>query len=108
MGNGIRKLMERAIPGGETHPEFETIFETFKEYYTAHCRIKTKAYPGIEEMLKTLKDKNVKMAIVSNKNMDAVVSWGFRGREYLEKLGASCIIDQPEELISMLEIAKEK
>ena len=175
VGNGIRKLMERAIPGGETHPEFETIFEPFKEYYTAHCRIKTKAYPGIEEMLKTLKDKTVKMAIVSNKNMDAVrelneiyfseyislavgdtagvrrkpypdsvlhamqlldsrkehtvyvgdsevdketaenagmdyvlVSWGFRGREYLEKLGASCIIDRPEELISMLEIAKEK
>lgn len=54
-------------------------------------------------------DSEVDKETAENAGMDYVlVSWGFRGREYLEKLGASCIIDRPEELISMLEIAKEK
>lgn len=72
VGNGIRKLVERAVPMGEKHPEFENIFETYKSYYTKHCRIKTRAYPEIEELLSELVKKNCKMAIVSNKNMDAV------------------------------------
>lgn len=72
VGNGIRKLMERAVPMGTEHPEFENIFETFKAYYTKHCQIKTRAYPEIEELLSELVKRKYKMAIVSNKNMDAV------------------------------------
>lgn len=72
VGNGIRKLMERAVPQGEKNPLFEEIFAYFKEYYTGHCRIKTDLYPGIREMLAKLKQKGYKLAIVSNKNMEAV------------------------------------
>ena len=72
VGNGIRKLIERAVPKGTENPEFENIFETFKAYYTEHCQIKTRTYPEIEELLSELGRKKCKMAIVSNKNMDAV------------------------------------
>jgi len=72
VGNGIRKLMERAVPMGIKNPEFENIFETFKSYYTEHCQIKTKAYPEIKELLSELDRRKYKMAIVSNKNIDAV------------------------------------
>lgn len=72
VGNGIRKLMERAVPMGTKNPQFEDIFETFKAYYTEHCQIKTRAYPEIEELLFKLAEKKCKMAIVSNKNIDAV------------------------------------
>ncbi|MFG6380384.1 MAG: HAD-IA family hydrolase [Lachnospiraceae bacterium] len=72
VGNGIRKLMERAVPMGTENPEFENIFETFKSYYTEHCQIKTRAYPEIEELLSKLAENKCKMAIVSNKNIDAV------------------------------------
>lgn len=72
VGNGIRRLIERSVPEGEQYPEFEQIFEVFRVYYTEHCREKTKAYPGIMEMLAELKRKHLKMAIVSNKNIDAV------------------------------------
>ena len=72
VGNGIRKLMERSIPEGLSNPKFEEAFLTFQEYYQEHCQVKTSAYPGIEELLKQLKKKGYKMAIVSNKAHVAV------------------------------------
>jgi phosphoglycolate phosphatase len=54
------------------NPKFEEAYETFMEYYQAHCQIKTDAYPGILDLLKSLKDKGYKMAIVSNKAQCAV------------------------------------
>lgn len=67
VGNGVRLLMIRAVPGGESHPAFEAIFATFKAYYVEHCQDHTGLYPGIEETLRALKAKGVRMAIVSNK-----------------------------------------
>lgn len=72
VGNGIQKLVERAVPPGITEENFTCIFEDFRAYYTSHCQEKTKAYDGIDELLAGLDAKNYKMAIVSNKNMAAV------------------------------------
>lgn len=72
VGNGIRVLMERATPGGETNPDFEEGFALFQKYYLAHNKIKTKPYAGVMELLKELKKKEIKMAIVSNKNQPTV------------------------------------
>lgn len=73
VGNGIRKLMIRSVPLGEENPEFEEMFACFRDYYQEHCQIKTAAYPGIMELLKSLHNKGIKMAIVSNKAHPAVV-----------------------------------
>lgn len=67
VGNGIRNLMKRSITGGEEHPDFEKIFQKFREHYKEHCQDKTKPYDGIVELLRSLKAKGIKMAIVSNK-----------------------------------------
>lgn len=40
VGNGVRLLMERAVPQGAEHPEFEHIFATFRQYYMAHSLIR--------------------------------------------------------------------
>ncbi len=72
VGNGIRNLMKRSVPDGFDNPQFEEAFLTFKEYYQTHCQIKTSAYPGIMDLLKTLYEKGYKMAIVSNKAHKAV------------------------------------
>ena len=72
VGNGIKKLIERSIPEGKNNPYFEKIFLEFKEYYQKNCQVKTSAYPGIMELLETLKNKKIKMAIVSNKAHEAV------------------------------------
>ncbi|MDD6354524.1 MAG: HAD hydrolase-like protein, partial [Lachnospiraceae bacterium] len=37
VGNGVRLLMERAVPQGADNPKFEETFALFKEYYDAHC-----------------------------------------------------------------------
>lgn len=72
VGNGIRKLMERAVPDSVQGTAFETVFEEFREYYTDHCQIKTGVYDGIMELLDILDRKGCAMAVVSNKNHAAV------------------------------------
>lgn len=72
VGNGIRRLMEQAVPEGVCEAQFEIVFEEFREYYTEHCQIKTRAYAGVMELLKKLAECGIAMAIVSNKNHAAV------------------------------------
>lgn len=72
VGNGIRRLMEQAVPEHVIGEEFERVFEEFKKYYTEHCQIKTCAYEGIMSLLSCLYEKRYAMAIVSNKNHAAV------------------------------------
>ena len=74
VGNGLRLLMHRSIPEGENNPDFDKIFADFSEYYQKHCQVKTRAYDGILDLIKELKKRNIKMAIVSNKNYKAVES----------------------------------
>lgn len=72
VGNGIRRLMEQAVPEYVSGDEFETVFEQFKSYYTEHCQIKTCAYEGVMPLLECLYKAGYAMAIVSNKNHAAV------------------------------------
>ena len=71
VGNGVRKLMERAIPDGGSNPDFETTFATFRQHYMAHSLDTTKPYDGIPETLEALKAKGCHLAVVSNKMMAA-------------------------------------
>lgn len=71
VGNGVRKLMERAIPDGEKNPDFEATFATFREYYMHHSLDTTRPYPGIIETLEALKARGCRLAVVSNKMMAA-------------------------------------
>lgn len=74
VGNGIRKLVERAVPTGTEAAQVDEVFETFTAYYKEHCAIKTRPYEGIPEVLKQLRDMGVKTAVVSNKADFAVQS----------------------------------
>ena len=167
VGNGIQKLIERAVPQGTSKEVFEKVFADFKSHYKIHCADKTSYYDGIPSVIQTLRKMGVKTAVVSNKADFAVqelvevyfkglfdvalgektgvskkpspdmvnaallvlgvkkeaafyigdsdvdfetaknssldfigVSWGFRGRKFLENLGAKNIIDSPEELLN--------
>ncbi len=73
VGNGVRKLMERAIPDGEANPDFEATFATFREYYMHHSLDTTKPYPEIMDTLAELKARGCRLAVVSNKMMAATV-----------------------------------
>lgn len=71
VGNGVRKLMERAIPDGAHNPDFEATFATFRQYYMQHSLDTTQPYEGISETLAALKAKGCRLAVVSNKMMAA-------------------------------------
>lgn len=67
VGNGVRMLMTRAVPDGESDPRFDEAFSVFRQHYMQHCLDTTCPYPGIMEALARLKEKGMMLAIVSNK-----------------------------------------
>lgn len=67
VGNGVSKLVERAIPDGLVNPNFEKCLAIFKEHYSKTMHATTKPYPQIIELLQILKQKEIKCAVVSNK-----------------------------------------
>ncbi len=71
VGNGVRKVMERAVPDGAQNPLFESAFATFRQYYMQHSLDTTRPYDGIPEMLDELKRRGCLIAVVRNKMMAA-------------------------------------
>ena len=67
VGNGVKKLMERAIPDGLNNPLFEETFATFRQHYMQHNLDTTQPYPGIMSLLQELHDEDKNIAVVSNK-----------------------------------------
>ena len=72
VGNGVRKLIERALPGGAQDANMEAALLAFKRHYTAHCDEHTQPYEGVLEALTALHEAGVKLSVVSNKNDEAV------------------------------------
>ena len=67
VGNGVKLLMERAIPNGINNPKFEETYAKFREHYLEHNLDTTSPYDGIPELLRELKRRGKRLAIVSNK-----------------------------------------
>ena len=67
VGNGIPKLIERAIPDGRGNPKFDEILKEYIAYYEDHSAIKTRAYDGVVETVQTLRKAGVKIAVNTNK-----------------------------------------
>ena len=169
VGNGIRKLVERAVPAGTSEEKIAQVLDVFLEYYEIHSADNTSPYPGILELVEKLKKSGIKTAVSTNKadvpaqelgreyfngifdlivgqqdglkvkpapdsvnkilsildiqKKDAIyigdsdvdvqtaknsgldfigVSWGFRGREFLEKNGAKNIVDNANEILDLV------
>jgi HAD hydrolase, family IA, variant 3 len=67
VGNGVKLLMERAIPEGVNNPKFEKTYAKFREHYMEHNLDTTRPYDGVPELLHELKRRGKHLAIVSNK-----------------------------------------
>ena len=67
VGNGIRNLIERAVPAGTEAAQTDRVFAGFKARYAGHCADKTRPYPGILELLARLRAEGIRTAVVSNK-----------------------------------------
>lgn len=72
VGNGIHRLIERALPDDAKDEVIERVYKKYISYYQSHCAIKTKPYDKIPELLFDLRAAGCKTAVVSNK-ADAAV-----------------------------------
>lgn len=64
VGNGIRKLIERAVPDNTDIADTDKVFNEFKRLYQIHCNDKTGPYPGIIELLRELKNITLKWELL--------------------------------------------
>ena len=69
VGNGARKLVERAVPGG--FERTEELYNYYKVKFAACDNKHTRLYDGEVEFLKAIKANGVKTAILTNKPDDA-------------------------------------
>lgn len=73
VGNGVTRLIERALPEDVRTPEIiASMREKFREYYDEHMADATEPYPGMRRLLSDLVDMDVKVAVASNKYQQAV------------------------------------
>ena len=75
VGNGIAKLVERALPAEYRTAEYvERVRLAFVEYYKAHITDYTRPYKGMPELLERLTEQGVQLAVASNKFHEGTVA----------------------------------
>lgn len=80
VGQGARRLVERALPGASEDVIAQGL-DLFLDYNHHHIADRTVLYPGVMETLDALKQRGIRMAIISNKNVALC-------REVISVLGA--------------------
>ncbi|MBR5287369.1 MAG: HAD family hydrolase [Clostridia bacterium] len=72
VGNGVKKLIERAVPEGTDEKTRTAVLDSFVAHYREHERDTTRPYEGISAMLEMLNARGVKCGVISNKIEPAV------------------------------------
>jgi phosphoglycolate phosphatase len=71
IGDGVEKLINRALPEQNRNEEtIRTCLKAFREDYHKNWNVNTRPYEGIPELLDALKEKGLKVAVLSNKPHD--------------------------------------
>ena len=72
VGNGVNKLLERALPeGAKTEANILRLRRVFIPYYDTHNRVFTRPYEGMPDVLRVLRDRGWLLAVASNKYQQA-------------------------------------
>ena len=72
VGNGINKLIERALPyDKKTESEIARLRKDFVEYYGKHMCDLSRPYEGIVSLLEALQERGIALAVASNKYQEA-------------------------------------
>ena len=106
VGNGIMRLVERALPEElRTAENVAAVRADFVKYYTEHIDIHTKPYEGIPELIAELVRRGVSLAVASNKFQ--------AGTEKLIRLFFPGVPLKPspavvEEILALTGVAKER
>lgn len=68
VGNGIPKLIERALPAPVSEEEFAKLVEIFNEYYAEHLWDYSVEYDGISELIEEFRIQGKTLMVITNKN----------------------------------------
>ena len=69
IGKGARHLVQQTLPDA-METDIDRALEMFLEFNRQHIVDKSRLYPGIAEILRELAARNIKLAVISNKNED--------------------------------------
>ncbi len=69
LGNGIKRLIADSLESNNDNLSIDNLFNIFMDYYYNNVDVYTKPFDGIPELLKDLKKKGFKLAVISNKNI---------------------------------------
>ena len=72
IGNGVVKLMERSTPDGIDNLTQKACLDVFRKHYLEHMSDTTAPYANVTDLLSALRNKGIKIAVVSNKLHPAV------------------------------------
>ena len=72
LGHGASYLIHACVPEGTPEDLTQRVVDWYVPWYAAHCRIFTRPYPGITELMERLREKGVRQALISNKGDGAV------------------------------------
>ena len=72
LSNGAAYLIAHTVPDGTPKELTDKVLAAYALYYDAHCDILTGPYDGIVPLMQKLRDKGVKLAVISNKQDTAV------------------------------------
>ena len=73
VGRGLRNLL-RSATGASSGEKLDSMLSELVSFYSAHCAVKTRPYPGIPEMLSQLRSRGIRTAVLSNKRDEVTVS----------------------------------
>ena len=73
VGNGMKKLVERAFKHSLSEGMLNSRLAEFKEYYNEHYLDNTLPYDGIKEQVYLLKENGIKLAVVTNKAEESAI-----------------------------------
>ena len=91
VGNGIMRLVERALPEELRTPyTVAAVRADFVKYYTEHIDVYTKPYEGIPELVAEIARRGVRIAVASNKfqaGTEKLIRLFFPGVEFAAVFG---------------------
>ncbi|MBO4888674.1 MAG: HAD family hydrolase [Firmicutes bacterium] len=91
VGNGFQKLIDAIVPEGTDEAKRKEVGIYYRDTYRENCCIETVPYEGMNEVLKTLQEKGIQLAINSNKSDNTtkiLISRCFPDIRFTEVMGA--------------------
>lgn len=94
VGNGVNKLLERALPENQRNADTVAMLKfDFVKHYSKHAEKFTKPYPGISDLMRRLAAEGFQLAVASNKIHTATVELA---RKFFPEIRFAAVLGQRE------------